>query len=303
MANRTWFITGINRGLGRNLAEALLERGDRVAGTARRLGELVGLKAMYSERLWTAALDLSDAGAIRSVVDRAFADLGRIDVVVNNAGSSVVGAVEEVTEEMIRHLLDTNLLGSILVVKAALPHLRAQGGGRILQVSSALGQSALPGISLYVASKWGIEGFIESTAQDVAPFGIEATICEPGSIRTDFGATAAVSPAIAAYDGTPARGIRSRVESRRRTEISNEPGRSREDGQGDDRFRRSVPRAEAPGHGLRRLQYAQCRLPRSYRVARDAEGARVLDGFLSPKKSLVELFEVGSGSGPVLPRG
>ncbi len=215
MANRTWFITGINRGLGRNLAEALLERGDRVAGTARRLGELVGLKAMYSERLWTAALDLSDAGAIRSVVDRAFADLGRIDVVVNNAGSSVVGAVEEVTEEMIRHLLDTNLLGSILVVKAALPHLRAQGGGRILQVSSALGQSALPGISLYVASKWGIEGFIESTAQDVAPFGIEATICEPGSIRTDFGATAAVSPAIAAYDGTPARGIRSRVESSR----------------------------------------------------------------------------------------
>ena len=213
MPKRTWLITGINRGLGRELADALLERGDRVAGTARKLADLDGLKAMYGERLWTAALDLTDAGAIRSVVDRAFADLGRIDVVVNNAGSSLVGAVEECTEEMIRHLLDTNLLGSILVVKAALPHLRAQGGGRILQVSSALGQFAIPGISLYVASKWGIEGFIESTAQDVAPFGIEATIFEPGQIRTDFGATAALSPAIAAYDGTPARGIRSRAES------------------------------------------------------------------------------------------
>ncbi len=213
MPERTWFITGINRGLGRELAEALLERGDRVAGTARRLADLDGLKASYGERLWAAALDLTNAGAISSVVDRAFADLGRIDVVVNNAGSSLVGAVEECPEAMIRQILDTNLLGSILVVKAALPHLRAQGGGRILQVSSALGQSALPGISLYVASKWGIEGFIESTAQDVAPFGIEATICEPGAIRTDFGATAAVSPAIAAYEGTPARGIRSRVES------------------------------------------------------------------------------------------
>ncbi len=226
MLNRTWLITGINRGLGRDLAESLLERGDRVAGTARRPAELDGLKAMHGERLWTAALDLTDAGAIRSVVDRAFADLGRIDVVVNNAGSSLVGAVEECTEEMIRHLLDTNLLGSILVVKAALPHLRAQGGGRILQVSSALGQFALPGISLYVASKWGIEGFIESTAQDVAPFGIEATIFEPGGIRTDFGATAALSPAIAAYDGTPARGIRSRAESARGAgaESSTAPG-------------------------------------------------------------------------------
>lgn len=215
MLKRTWLITGINRGLGRELAEALLERGDRVAGTARYPAELDGLKATHGERLWTAALDLTDAGAIRSVVDRAFADLGRVDVVVNNAGSSLVGAVEECTEEMIRHLLDTNLLGSILVVKAALPHLRAQGGGRILQVSSAFGQLAVPGISLYVASKWGIEGFIESTAQEVEPFGIEATIFEPGAIRTGFGAKAALSPAIAAYDDTPARGIRSRAESLR----------------------------------------------------------------------------------------
>ena len=152
MLKRTWLITGINRGLGLDLAEALLERGDRVAGTARRPAELDGLKAKLGELLWTAELDLTDAGAIRAVVDRAFADLGRIDVVVNNAGSSLVGAAEECPEEMIRHLLGTNLLGSILVAKAALPHLRAQGGGRIYQVSSGLGQFALPGISLYVAS-------------------------------------------------------------------------------------------------------------------------------------------------------
>jgi len=223
---RTWLITGINRGLGRALTEALLARGDRVAGTARKLDELDGLKATYGEQLWMATLDLTDAAAIESVVNRAFEELGRIDFVVNNAASTLVGAVEECPEEMIRHVLGTNLLGSILMIKAALPHLRAQGGGRILQVSSSLGQAAIvPGISLYITSKWGIEGFIESTALDVAPFGIEMTIVEPGAIRTDFGASAALSPAIAAYDGTPARGIRSRVESVRDEAIpSTSPG-------------------------------------------------------------------------------
>jgi NAD(P)-dependent dehydrogenase (short-subunit alcohol dehydrogenase family) len=223
---RTWLITGINRGLGRALAEALLDRGDRVAGTARKLDEIDDLKAKYGELLWMAAIDLTDAEAIQSAVDRAFADLGRIDFVVNNAGSSLVGAVEECAEETIRYVLDTNLLGSILMVKAALTHLRAQGGGRILQVSSSLGQFAVPGISLYVASKWGIEGFIESIAQEVAPFGIEATLFEPGAIRTDFGAKAALSPAIAAYDGTPARGMRGRIEALRGDEAkpSTSPG-------------------------------------------------------------------------------
>jgi NAD(P)-dependent dehydrogenase (short-subunit alcohol dehydrogenase family) len=212
---RTWLITGINRGLGRALAEALLDRGDRVAGTTRKLDELDSLKAKYGELLWTATLDLTDTGAIQSVVDRAFAELGHIDVVINNAGYALGGAVEECTEETIRHIFDTNLLGSILVVKAALPHLRAQGDGRILQVSSSLGQYAHPGISLYVASKWGIEGFIESTAQDVAAFGIEATIFEPGQIRTDFGANGVLAPALVAYDSTPVRVIRDMAESLR----------------------------------------------------------------------------------------
>lgn len=212
MENRTWFITGINRGLGRSLAEALLTRGDRVAGTTRNLSEVEDLKARFGDRLWTASLDLTDADAIAQVVDRAFADLGRIDVVVNNAGYSLAGAAEECTPQMIRHQMDTNLLGSIFVVTAALPHLRAQGGGRILQVASACGQLAYAGLSLYVASKWGIEGFIESLIPEVAPFGIEATLFEPGAIRTDFGRSGALPPAIEAYQNTPANAMRQGVE-------------------------------------------------------------------------------------------
>jgi NAD(P)-dependent dehydrogenase (short-subunit alcohol dehydrogenase family) len=212
---RTWFVTGVNRGLGRRIAEALLERGDRVAGTARNVAELEGLKAKFGERLWVSALDLTQPAAIERVVNAAFAELGRIDVIVNNAGYSLLGTAEECPVEMIRHQLDTNLLGSILVIKAALPYLRAQGGGRILQVSSAVGQLAFPGLAFYVASKWGIEGFIEATAQDVAPFGIEATIFEPGAIRTDFGATGVMAPAMEAYAGTPASAMRRAAEALR----------------------------------------------------------------------------------------
>lgn len=215
MEQRTWFVTGINRGLGRCLAETLLAQGDRVAGTARNLSELDNLRARYHERLWVAALDLTEAEAIRRVVDQAFTDFGRIDVVVNNAGYSLMGAVEECSEVQIRHLLDTNLLGSILVIRAALPHLRAQGGGRILQVSSGAGQLAFPGLSLYHASKWGIEGFLESTAQDIAPFGIEATIFEPGAIRTDFGGRGVLASALEAYQHTPAAQMRQAAEGLR----------------------------------------------------------------------------------------
>lgn len=213
MEKRTWFITGINRGLGRSLAEALLKRGDRVAGTARKLAELDDLKATYGDQLWTASLDVTDAEAIQSVVSQAFTELGRIDVVVNNAGYSLAGAVEECTEEMIRHQFNTNLLGSILVIKAALPYLRAQGGGRILQVSSGAGQLGFPGLALYTASKWGIEGFIESLAIEVAPFGIETTLFEPGAIRTDFGGRGVLPPVIAAYQETPAGAMRQAAES------------------------------------------------------------------------------------------
>lgn len=159
MAQRTWFITGVNSGFGLVLTELLLRRGDRVAGTSRKLHQLDKLKVQYGEQLWLTSLDLTDTAAIHKAVDSAFAELGRIDVVVNNAGYVLIGAAEEFTDEQMLHQLSTNLVGSIQVVRAALPHLRRQGGGRILQMSSVGGQTAVPGLSVYHASKWGIEGF------------------------------------------------------------------------------------------------------------------------------------------------
>ena len=201
---RTWFITGTSSGFGRQLTEQLLARGDRVFATLRRRGALDDLAAAHGDRLHVAELDVTDGAAIRRVVDQAFAALGRIDVVVNNAGYGLFGAAEELSDEQIRHQIDTNVVGSIQVTRAALPHLRAQGGGRILQLSSMGGQMAYPGLSLYHTTKWAIEGFFESVAQEVAPFGIEVTLVEPGSASTNFGSDSLVSaPAIAAYDRTP----------------------------------------------------------------------------------------------------
>ena len=208
---KTWFITGASAGLGRMVTETLLARGDRVAATLRKSGALDDLKARHGDRLWLAALDVTDRGAVRHVIDRAFGELGRIDVVVSNAAYALFGAAEEVSDEQIGHQIDTNLIGSIQVIRVALPHLRAQGGGRVLQVSSEGGQIAYPNFSLYHATKWGIEGFVEAVAQEVAPFGIEFTIIEPGPTRTSFGAALVSPPAMAAYDGTPAGDVRRAV--------------------------------------------------------------------------------------------
>ncbi len=140
------------------------------------------------------------------MVDRAWSAFGRIDVVVSNAGYGLMGAAEELTDEMIEHQLDTNLLGSIQLIRAALPHLRAQGGGRILQLSSMGGQVTFPGGSLYHATKWGIEGFVEAVAQEVAVFNIGCTLVEPGGARTDFiHRSARQAPMLDAYDASPAR--------------------------------------------------------------------------------------------------
>ncbi len=208
---KTWFITGASAGLGRAMTENLLARGDRVAATVRKAGVLDGLQARHGSRLWVASLDVTDTRAVREVLDRAFNDLGRIDVVVNNAAYGLFGAAEEVSDEQIRHQIDTNLIGSIQVIRAALPHLRAQGGGRVLQLSSEGGQIAYPNFSLYHAAKWGIEGFVEAVAQEVAPFGIEFTIVEPGPTRTNFGAGLASPPPMSAYEDTPVGDMRRAV--------------------------------------------------------------------------------------------
>jgi len=220
--SKTWFITGTSSGFGRLLTESLLAGGDRVAATVRTPAALDDLKAQHGDRLWVAALDVTDAAAVRRVVDRAFAELGRIDVVVNNAGYGLFGAAEEVSDDQIRHQIDTNVIGSIQVIRAALPHLRAQGGGRILQVSSEGGQMTYPNFSLYHTTKWAIEGFVDAVAQEVAPFGIELTLIEPGPARTDFGRGLVSPPPMAVYDHTPAGELR-RVVASGRFEVKGDP--------------------------------------------------------------------------------
>ncbi|WP_199431255.1 SDR family oxidoreductase [Qaidamihabitans albus] len=201
---RTWFVTGTSSGFGRILTERLLERGDRVAATLRRPEVLDGLRAAHGDRLWVGRLDVTDPEQVRHVVAEAFAALGTIDVVVNNAGYAVFAAVEEATDEQIRQVIDTNLFGSISVVRAALPHLREQGHGRILQISTAGGQTTYPNFAYYHASKWGVEGFCETVALEIEPFGIGMTIVEPGAAPTGFGAALATAPIMPEYDAGPA---------------------------------------------------------------------------------------------------
>jgi NAD(P)-dependent dehydrogenase (short-subunit alcohol dehydrogenase family) len=201
---KTWFITGTSSGLGRSITEQLLERGDRVAATLRTPARIDELAERHGARLWVRALDVMDSAQTRDVVEAAWGDLGRIDVVVSNAGSGVFGAAEELTDEHIESVIATNLAGSIQLARAVTPRLREQGGGRILQLSSMGGHIAFPGFSLYHACKWGIEGFYDAFAPEVEPFGIRTTLIEPGLIRTPFFAAAVREPQHPAYDGNPA---------------------------------------------------------------------------------------------------
>jgi NAD(P)-dependent dehydrogenase (short-subunit alcohol dehydrogenase family) len=205
---KTWFITGASSGLGRIMTEKLLGRGDRVIGTVRRTDALSDLASAHADRLHVVLLDLIDTGAVRAVIDQAFERVGRIDVVVSNAGYGLFGAGEELSDEQIDRQLATNLTGSIQLIRASLPHLRSQGGGRIVQVSSEGGQIAYPGFSLYHASKWGIEGFVGAVAQEVAPFGIDFIIAEPGPTGTNFGAALDHAEPSGIYEETPAGEVR-----------------------------------------------------------------------------------------------
>jgi NAD(P)-dependent dehydrogenase (short-subunit alcohol dehydrogenase family) len=209
----TWFITGTSSGFGRLLTEQLLARGEKVAATLRKPEALDDLRESYGGQLWTARLDVTEVAQVRRVVNEAFAVLGPIDVVVNNAGYGVFASAEEASDEQIRQVIDTNLLGSIHVIRAALPHLRAQGHGRILQVSTAGGQAEYPNFGYYHASKWGIEGFCETVAQEVRGFGIGVTIVEPGATPTGFGAGLVTAPVMPEYDQTPAGDVRRAIAS------------------------------------------------------------------------------------------
>lgn len=205
MSNRTWLITGVSSGFGKEMARQLLERGDKVIGTIRNVEKVKDLIDGYRDAFAYEILDMTDVPAIHQLVDGSFGRFGRIDAVVSNAGYGLFGAAEELSDAEIRDIIDTNLIGSIQLIKSALPHLRTQGGGRIIQISSYGGQVAFPGNSLYHATKFGIEGFCESVAQEMNPFNIGVTIVEPGGARTEFRyGSAKVAHLLPVYDGNPA---------------------------------------------------------------------------------------------------
>jgi NAD(P)-dependent dehydrogenase (short-subunit alcohol dehydrogenase family) len=186
MASKVWFITGTSKGFGRIWAEAALARGDRVVATARNVTAVQALADQYGDLVFTLPLNVDDKIAVDAAVAQAIARFGRIDIAVNNAGYGQFGAIEEVSEAEARAQIETNLFGALWVTQAVLPHMRAQGCGHILQVSSIGGVNAFPAIGLYHASKWALEGFSQSLASEVADFGIKVTIIEPGGYATDW---------------------------------------------------------------------------------------------------------------------
>ncbi|PVM85567.1 short-chain dehydrogenase/reductase [Caulobacter radicis] len=198
---KTWLITGASRGLGRALAEAVLAAGDRLVATARDPRALEDLAQRHGDAVRLAGLDVSDPAAAESAVALAAQAFGRLDVVVNNAGYGDVGSVEDTSLDDFRRQIETNLFGTIIVTKAAIPLMRRQGSGHVIQLSSVGGRIGAPGRAPYSAAKWGVEGFSESLALEMALVGVRVTIVEPGGFRTDFaGASTTLSAGRAEYD-------------------------------------------------------------------------------------------------------
>ncbi|MUL76780.1 SDR family oxidoreductase [Mycolicibacterium sp. CBMA 226] len=202
MGEKVWFITGTSRGFGREWTTAALERGDKVAATARDVSTLDDLSAKYGDALLPITLDVTDRDADFAAVQAAHERFGRLDVVVNNAGYGQFGFVEELSEAEARDQIETNVFGALWITQAALPYLRAQGSGHIIQVSSIGGISAFAGLGAYHASKWALEGLSQSLAAEVERFGIHVTLIEPGGFSTDWGgASAKRTTELEAYDG------------------------------------------------------------------------------------------------------
>jgi NAD(P)-dependent dehydrogenase (short-subunit alcohol dehydrogenase family) len=186
MTAKTWFITGASSGFGRAFAEHALERGHNVVATARQLTALQDLAARAPDRLLPFALDVALPGAAQAAIDAAISRFGRIDVLINNAGYGVVGAFEETSDSELRAIMETNFFGAMHVTRAALPILRAQKSGAIVNISSLGGQLSFAGFSAYSATKFAIEGISEALAQEMAPFGVKVLIVEPGQFRTNL---------------------------------------------------------------------------------------------------------------------
>lgn len=183
---RTWLITGVSSGFGYEMTRILLEKGDTVIGTVRNTDKVESLIKQYPHTFDCLILDVTDVAAVQQTVKGSFEKHGKIDVVISNAGYGLFGCVEELSDDEINHILATNLVGSIQLLKTSIPYLRKQGGGRMIQMSSYGGQVAFAANSMYHATKFGIEGFCESLAQEVSQFNIGVTIIEPGGARTQF---------------------------------------------------------------------------------------------------------------------
>ena len=188
---KIWFITGTSRGFGREWAIAALDRGDKVAATARSTDSLSDLVEQYGDAILPLELDVTDKAAVDAAVEKTLDTFGRIDVAINNAGYGHFGLVEEVTEAELRAQLETNLFGAVWVTQAVLPAMRAQHAGHIIQVSSIGGITAFPLVGAYHASKWALEGISQSLSQEVAGFGITVTLIEPGGFSTDWSGSSA----------------------------------------------------------------------------------------------------------------
>jgi NAD(P)-dependent dehydrogenase (short-subunit alcohol dehydrogenase family) len=200
---KVWFITGSSRGLGRSLTEAVLANGDQVAATARKPEQLKDLVEEYNGQIYPIALDVTDYGQVKKAVADAVARFGRIDVLVNNAGFGIAGAAEAFTEEQVRSQLETNLYAPIEITRAILPYMRKQRSGRILQISSIGGRVGNAGLTIYQTAKFGLGGFSEALAKEVAPLGIHVTCMEPGGFRTDWGsASMTFAPFVEGYEST-----------------------------------------------------------------------------------------------------
>ena len=219
MTSKTWFITGTSRGFGREWTKAALERGDHVAATARDTSTLDDVKAEHGDALLALVLDVTDREAAFGAVRQAHEHFGRLDVVVNNAGYGHFGMVEEISEQEAHAQIETNLFGALWITQAALPFLRPQGTGHIVQVSSIGGISAFPGVGMYHASKWALEGISQALAQEVKEFGINVTLVEPGGFSTDWsGPSAKRSDPNPAYDG-----LRERQQQWRASNVPGDP--------------------------------------------------------------------------------
>lgn len=217
---KTWFITGTSRGFGREWAVAAMERGDQVAATARDTATLGDLVQKYGDAVLPIALDVTDRESDFAAVAAAHRRFGRLDILVNNAGYGQFGFIEELSEDEARAQMETNLFGALWITQAALPFMRQQGSGHILQVSSIGGISAFPNIGMYHASKWALEGFSQALAQEVAGFGIHVTLIEPGGFSTDWaGPSAQHTKPNPAYDG-----FREKVNRERAARNTSGPG-------------------------------------------------------------------------------